>query len=390
MWVRNHVQLRDSNWSLVFRVLFEEGPISRTQISERIGLSQSVISTITADLQEKSLIREFGRDGDRVGRPSILLEINPAGGYFMSADLTGQSILVGVLDLSLHTVMTKSYDGQMPQGEPLYRQLVEAFTDVKKICTDKDMSVLGAGVATPGLVSQDGLVMEADNLGWEGMELKSRLRRDLDMDVVVVENDTNAAASGEFQFGSLRDMNVENMMLISIDTGIGCGLVLDGKLFSGSSGFAGELGHTVVDPDGPVCACGRRGCLESVAALGAMLRDYRLRKNLKRTVDYAELMNELVGKDDIAIEVVGRAARKIGQSIGNQVNVLNVNTVFLTGRFAASSDWFVNQVRDAVEEVAMLPYRSNLKVCRSTLGVHASLVGIASLCLMRVFFSKAS
>lgn len=408
MGVRNHTQLRDFNLSLIFRMILEDGPVSRTQMAERIGLSPSTVSVITGDLQAKGFIRECGRAGDHVGRPSILLEVNPEGGYFLSADLTSQNISLGVIDLSLKPIMTHVHHERMRQGEELYHQLVSAFRDFSSKCEARGLSLLGVGVASPGLVSPDGVVVEADNLGWQGMNLRTRLRNDLQMDVVVVENDINAAASGEFQYGSVRNQSVRNMMLVSIDTGIGCGLILDGKLFSGANGFAGEFGHVVVDPDGPPCACGRRGCLEAVASVPSMLRAYReLTEPSDLSASIDDLLHKASRRDDtrkntvvhddvpcrdviapgdaVAAEVVKRAAKRIGITIGSQVNVLNVDTVLLGGSIVQLSDWFFEQVRHTVIDVTLPAFRDSLVVRKSSLGIHAGLVGIASLCLLRYF-----
>lgn len=390
MRIRHPMQLRDSNLSYVFRVIHEEGPVSRTQLSERIGLSASTVWTMTGELQERGLIRECGRDGAHVGRPSILLEINPDGGYFLSADLTAETISVGVMDLSLKPLMTQTYGEDMDSGEALYTQLIQALKELHLSCVNKGMNVLGIGVATPGLVSQSGRVMEADNLGWEGMELEEHLRRDLDVDVVIVENDTNAAASGEFQYGTIRSLNVRNMLYVSIDKGIGCGLILNGKLFSGTHGFAGELGHTTVDPAGPICACGRTGCLEAVAAMPAMLRAYRQQTSLHEQIDAITLIDRVNGGDVIAIDVMRQAARRIGLSIGSQVNVLNVDTVLIGGRLAHASDVFLDAVKSAIAEVTLPGFREGLFIGRASLGIHAGLIGIASLCMIQSFYPEMS
>lgn len=384
MMVRNHAQMRDSNVDMVFRTILEEGPISRTHISERSSLSPSTVSVITAELQAKDLIRECGRDGAHVGRPSVLLEINPRGGYFISADLTSQHLSIAVVDLSLKPLQNVPYKEPMQQGEALYHQLVTTLRQTQVACERQNRPVIGIGVATPGLVTQSGFVIEADNLGWEGIELRTRLQHDLGTDVVV-QNDTNAAASGEFQYGVYRSLSVQNMILVSVDTGIGCGVILDSKLFAGTGGLAGEIGHVQVDPAGPKCACGRHGCLEAMAAAPAMLRDYRLRTGVDDVTDIVRFLELATSGDDMALAVLRTAAKRIGRVIGSQINFLNVDTVLLAGRVSQSSDTFLQTVKEAAMEVALPSFHEGLSFNRSSLAANAAPIGIASLCMIQMF-----
>lgn len=372
---------------LIFRTLHEEGPLSRTSLVERTGLAPSTVSVITAELQARKFIRERGRDAEtRIGRPQVLLEVNPTGGYFLSADLGSDGLAVAVIDLSLEPVLSKVYrtDSTL-QGEELYRQLIRALNDLQDTCTFQKWPVLGIGVASPGLITPTGRVLQADNLGWIDFDLKARLESDIS-EMVVVENDSNAAASGEFRHGSYRDVSVQNMMYVSVDTGIGCGLILDGELFSGTHGLAGEFGHIVVMPDGPRCACGGRGCLEAVAAGPALLRDYWNISGSGSVREVADLTRQANRGDENAIGVLVEGARRIGTAIGNQINVLNVDTVVLGGSVVLGCDaFFFDEVERAARRVTLPRFGETVTFRRSSLGTNAGLVGSASLCLLQLF-----
>lgn len=361
----------------------ESDPISRSEIAEKTTLAPSTVSVITGELMEQGLIRECGRATSTGGRRRILLEINPAGGYFICVDLGGEVLRIGVLDLSLDAVQTWSHPLASRNGEDLYQYLEDSIRAVMDWCKDEHIHMLGIGVATPGLVDAErGQVIEADNLNWYELNLGERLYRTFETKVVV-ENDTNAAAYGEYKFGYNKDDSVSNMIYVSVGSGIGAGLVLDGKLYSGSSGMAGEIGHVMANPDGDTCSCGKRGCVETIASSGAIVRAYSARSGASDPIDILTVLRLADSSSAIAGDVVRHAGRTMGVALGNLVNVVNVDRVLLNG-MTSHSQVMWNALLDGLNQALLPQLRHELDVRQGTLASLTGLVGVASLHLEKM------
>lgn len=387
MQIRNHAQLRDSNVGTIFHTIHAEGPISRIDVATRLGLAQSTVSVITGELQEKNLIRECGHAASTGGRRPVLLEVNPQGGHFVSVDLRGSELFAGVVDLSLNLVHQVFYPTVSSTGEDLYDKLVRVVRTLQDWCRQEELPLLGIGVATPGMIDSNGSVIEADNLKWYDFPLKERLEANLGV-FVVVENDSNAAAFGEYQYG-LEHQLVQNMIFVSIDTGIGAGIVLDGQLYTGSSGLAGEIGHVSVRRNGPLCACGKKGCIEAIASGPAMIRAYNTKKMTiaEPSVDLDDFFRHVDEQNSLARQIAWEAAEDVGMVIANQVNMLNLDTVILGGAVVAASEAMFRVIEHATMEMVLPKFQSGLKLRSSSLGSKGGLIGIAWIGLNQVFLA---
>jgi glucokinase len=202
-------------------------------------------------------------------------------------------------------------------------------------------SLRRVAVAAPGPIDlKQGIITAAPNLGWVNVPLKRILEDELDVSVLL-ENDANAAALGEFQYGAAQQYNT--LVYVTISTGIGGGFVFDGAIFSGASGAAGEIGHMTVEPDGPRCFCGGRGCLEMMASGTAIGRTGTLAVEEGRSEALALLLNEAgkVGPEEVALaaqqgdqvanEILDEAARYIGIGLGSLINLINPEAIVLGG-----------------------------------------------------------
>ncbi|MGN6302873.1 MAG: ROK family protein [Angustibacter sp.] len=258
---------RQHNRSLVLQSLFHSGPSSRADLARETGLTRVTVSDLVASLIDDGLVSELGaKPGTRVGKPATLVGLRHDAHQVLAVDVSDADCFHGaVLDLA-GTVLERrklAVGGRTGTAavelvEQLCRELVEAAS----------RPLLGVGVATPGLVDADGVVLQAPNLGWSALPLAQLLDDALDLPVHVA-NDANTAALGEYTFGAAGE---HGLMLIRVGKGVGAGLLLDGALLAGQHLAAGESGHLVVDEGGDPCACGRRGCLETVLAVPALRR----------------------------------------------------------------------------------------------------------------------
>ncbi|OPG16285.1 ROK family transcriptional regulator [Ferroacidibacillus organovorans] len=377
MEAANNMVLRDLNMNSIFQTIQHRGPISRVEISEQTGLAASTVSVLTSELQGSGFIRESGYATSTGGRRPILLEVNPEGGHFICADLTGSQITVGVLDLSFQVLREWSFEKTRVSGEDLYRELIKALSSALSWCEQNSFKTLGIGVATPGLMDLGtGKIVEASNLGWRDLDLGKLLEQEFHLSVTV-ENDTNAAAYGEFLYGSEHTDHARNMLYIAVGTGVGAGMIIERELYKGSLGMAGEIGHIVIQESGHMCTCGKRGCLETVVSEPALLREYNRKMNASSMGSIQNLVEQSEAGDVLARDVLFNAGHILGVVAGNHVNVLNVDSVVFGGDAITRGHVMFAAIIEGLHEVLLPGFEKNLKIRVSSLPLTAGYVGVA-------------
>jgi predicted NBD/HSP70 family sugar kinase len=349
---------RQHNRSLVLQGLFHTGPMSRADLARETGLTRVTVSDLVAELLADELVEELGlRPESRVGKPATIVGLRSGAAHIVCLDLSDEACMLGaVLDLSgavLHRRLA-----------PLRGRTDDAAYDVvvalcRELVSVAGRPVLGVGVGTPGVVDAAGAVLRAPNLGWTALPLAQRLSDELGLPVHVA-NDANAAALGEHTFGGAAG---SGLMVIAVGKGLGAGLLLDGDLHRGHHDAAGEIGHVTVDPRGVACACGRRGCLETILAAPA-------------------LRARIAGLDrraaDAALASVGR---RLGGALALIVGALDLREVVLSGPV----DLLGGSLRDAahseIRKRSMSIVGDELDLRMARLGADVVLAGAAVLVL---------
>src|SRR5437763_14525914 len=317
--------LRRLNRLRVIHALRDQGKISRADIARRTGLSRSTVSSLVADLQADGLVVERAEPGSAYGaqggRPPILLSFDASAGAAVGIDFGHSHLRVAVSDLGSTILAERTRpldtDHDAQEGLDAAAELVdETLADAG---VDRS-AVIGAGMGLPGPIgSGEGVVGTSAILpGWIGMTAEAEVRRRLDIPVMV-DNDANLGALAEAAFGAGRDAG--DLVYLKVSSGIGAGLILNGRLYRGCGGLAGELGHVLVDPDGIVCRCGNRGCLETVAATGALVDRLRGSHGDDLTV---EALHEAARAGAAACrQAIHEAARPLGQGVATLMHVLH-------------------------------------------------------------------
>ena len=294
--------------ALVLQHLFDGGPVSRADLARLTGLARVTVSDVVADLLDSGLIVELGvRPGTHMGKPATLVGVNVTGGFVVCLDLSDDAVLRGALvDLAGSRVKTTEVDLDGATGQDAVDKTI-ALT--KHLIKTSPGRVLGIGVGTPGVVTVDGVVRRAPNLGWTNVDLRTELEEAVGYPAYVA-NDADTAALAEDTFG---EGSGSGLLLVEIGHGVGAGILLDGSLLRGPDGTAGEIGHVNVLADGPECSCGRRGCLESLVAVP------RLRAKIKGLSE-AE-----------AAGVLAAAGRQLGKILAPITQALGLRDVVLSG-----------------------------------------------------------
>jgi predicted NBD/HSP70 family sugar kinase/biotin operon repressor len=268
--------LRELNRLRVVDALQDEGIASRAEIARSTGLSRSTVSTIVADLQRSGLVieRDAGdgdaRDGQQ-GRPGVLLALDPSAGAAIGVDFDHDRIRVAVADLSrtvlAETSVALDVDHDAERALDTAATLIDDVLDEAKVDRAR---VLGVGMALAGPVDQQRRALHRSAIlsGWIDVDAAAELERRIPFPVHL-DNDSNLGALAEATLGACR--GVRHAAYVSLSSGIGAGLIVDGQVYRGHRGTAGEIGHVLMDPAGVICRCGNRGCLETLASSRAIV-----------------------------------------------------------------------------------------------------------------------
>jgi predicted NBD/HSP70 family sugar kinase len=374
--------LRDANQRRVIEALGQRGVASRADIARATGLSRTTVSSLVGDLKGAGLLVERPTEGEghdqSVGRPPVLLSFDRSAGAVVGIDFGHSHIGVVVGDLS-HTVLAELWrdvdvDSSASHGLDIATELVEAALEEAGVDRER---VLGVGMGIPGpITTGNGTVGSTSILpGWVGVDAASAMRERLGM-VVRVENDANLGALAELVWGAGR--GAQDFVFVSVRSGIGGALVIDGRLYRGSGGTAGELGHTLFRENGEVCRCGNRGCLETVAGTSAVAGAFNAVRG--EEIGVHELIERAHAGDSLAQRVIADAGRSIGVSVGNLCNVFNPERVIIGGDLSAAGDVLLAPIAESITRYA-IPSAAEVDVVAGQLGRRAEVMGALALIL---------
>jgi predicted NBD/HSP70 family sugar kinase/biotin operon repressor len=376
--------LRQNNRDRVVAALRELGVASQAQIARQTGLSRTTVSSLVGELKRAGTIVDFhgtrgSAPGVRAGRPPHLLTLDRSAGAAVGIDFGKRHLAVAVCDLS-HTVLAESRremaddyaaDSGMDAATELVGQaLAEAGVERER--------VLGVGLGLPGPIHRStGTIGSSAILpGWVGVRVAGEMGRRLGLPVHV-ENDANLGALAELKWGA--GQGYATLVYLKLSTGIGAGLVVDGGLFHGVGGTAGEIGHTTIDEAGPICRCGSRGCLETLAAAPAIVE--LLRTSLGEDLTIEAVVERAAGGDPGCRRAIGDAGRHIGSAVANLCNLLNPERIVVGGILGAAGDVLFEPLREAVELRAIPTAAEDVEIVAGVLGGRAEMLGAVALVL---------
>ena len=388
--------IRDLNLSAVLNLIRRYEPLSRVDIAQRTRLGKSTVTGIINTLLREGLISEVGSAQAGVGRRPILLSINAESRCVIGIKLAPLGVSIALTDL--HARLLQAVERPLPPapGAELVLQTLES--GVAEVIARQGVdrgNVIGAGLVLPGIVDQrTGISLSSYLLGWENIPVRAVLEERIGMPVFV-DNDANAFTLAEHWFGAGR--GAEHMLGVTIGIGIGAGIIIGGELYRGRMG-AGELGHITVNENGPQCACGNRGCLEAMAADGAIVRAaWEALKEAPGSAmappggDPAAITRErvvdaAVGGDRIARLVLDQIGRHLGVGLANTVNLLHPHRIVLGGEAVMQAgELLLAPIRHALRLHAFSTLADDVTVVPATLGAGAWLMGAATLVLDEVF-----
>lgn len=343
--------IRGRNTMAAFNLLFPAASISRSELGKTLGLSRMAATEVTGEMLDNHIIREVGEDTrSGRGKRSVMLAIDTAFWRIITIDLSQQYVVQGAL-VDLGGRIIERTEIPVEHGTDVTLEIIIDL--VQRLKADAVQPILGVGVAVPGVVDRDGTVVDAVQLGWEDVPLHAQLREALSMPVLV-GNATNAALVAERFFGEGGD----DSMLIRIGAGVGASMCLSGQIIDGATSMAGEIGHVVVDPEGPACACGKRGCLEA----------YLSTNNL-----YAQIAADPAQRT----EILTGAGQLLGRVMAMSLGLLNLRDVTIDAPADIAGETFIHAMRGELSAAMNTQYMTIPLLHRCQVGADASLRGQA-------------
>lgn len=367
-------------------IRFSPAGTSRVEIARRMGLTRAAVTSIVNDLMQTGIIREAGGINVHSGRPPVVLEIDPTRGFVVGIDFGATHLTILVADLGAHILEEAEIpininDGPQACIDQANHLLRELLAKAGRELTD--INAIGVGVPGP-IVSDAGMVLAPPIMpGWDRFPIRDTLVKMWGCPISL-SNDSELGALGEWAAGAGR--GEQNLAYIKIGTGIGAGLLLEGQIYRGVTGSAGEIGHLTIEENGPLCACGNHGCLEAIAGGRAIAQQAQeiAQKDQRTELANIKPIESITARDvasaarlgDLAAQqILNRAGTYVGIAIAGVVNMFNPGMVIIGGGVAQSGDILLEPIRLAVQRRSLPAATRAVRITTAMLGRRSSSMG---------------
>ncbi len=396
-------RIRKFNRLLVLNYVRDHGPIARVMLAQRLGLSRTTVSSIVDALLQDGLVQEgnFLNAAPRGGRRAILVHFNADAGRVLGVDVGRTHLTMILTNLAAEIVAQRSVSFDTDRGPEACLPILvsEIRTFVAASATSWE-AIIGVGLGIPGPLSVDlhRLSSPPSMPGWDNVDIWEPLRAAFNKPLYI-DNDANMGALGESRLGAGRGCT--DMAYVKIGTGIGCGLIINGRIYGGHQGSAGELGHLTIDENGPVCVCGNRGCLETLAGARAIVADAQQRSSLARkqaseatntTTQHSYMYTDIIDVikaaqqgDAASIAALEHAGERIGLALAGLVNLFNPAIIVIGGGVARAGDSLLAPLRRVVASSSLPAAWKGTRILPGELGDTAIAIGAALMVLNAAF-----
>ncbi|ASK60972.1 ROK family protein [Virgibacillus phasianinus] len=366
--------IKKINRSLILKNIIEHGRISRADLSKITGLNKATISVQVANLLEEELIYETQQEHNAVGRRPIMLSINGKAGYVLGVDLDYNQIQYTVSDLQGHPVQSDTVDLEVNDYEATVQLLIKHIKEYTQKYSSSRYGLLNVMIGIHGTVNKDESILFVPKNQWRNKDLKSQLEQELNINISI-ENNANLSAYAERVY---KHHESDNLLTILLTSGIGAGIIIDGKLHKGYHGYAGEMGHMVISPDGEQCRCGNHGCWELYAAEPSLFAQLSKELN-KPTLTYHDV-RDLIKKQDTAAEKhLEQFIEYISIGLNNVINLYNPETLVLNSEILQMYPDTIGKIKSNLTS-SVSQYR---ELVLSDLGNKACVMGACALAIKR-------
>lgn len=371
--------IKKMNKSIVLDIIRQQQPISRAQISVKSGLNKTTVSSMVEELIAQHFVIESGQGASSGGRKPTMLSFNHIAAFAIGIDIQINEIQAVLTDLKGTVIKQQSCPVTTRHPETVAKKLIHIIEALQAAAPASPYGVIGAGIGIPGLIDVDQTVISAPNLGWHNLEWMKMLKPQVDLPLYL-DNEANIGALGEKYFGVGK--NTQNLVYLSVGTGIGAGIVMQGQLYAGISNFSGEVGHMTIDQQGPVCACGNIGCWETLASERALLAKAAklpcfTNRNQHKVLDLGDIAAAAEQNDPSVLSLLAEVGVQLGIGLSSLVNILNPEMIIIGNRMAIVGKWLLPSMLDTMDSFTLSSHRQRAQLEFSQSPDHSTALGAA-------------
>ncbi|QGQ94432.1 ROK family transcriptional regulator [Paenibacillus psychroresistens] len=376
--------IKKINTSIVLDVIVRQYPISRARISEVTGLTKATVSSLVNDLIASHMVTESGMGESSGGRKPVMLLFNKCAGYAIGIDLDIHCIIGVLTDLEGNIVDEIRIDLKALSVDAVVVDLKTCIRQLIEHSPKSPYGIIGIGIGVPGMVNEAGTIVFAPNLAWENVSIQALIAEEFNIPVII-DNEANAGAVGEKQFGAGK--STSNMIYVSLGVGIGTGIIIKNELYRGFSGISGEMGHVTIEAHGRKCSCGNIGCWELYASENALLEKAKALSfasanpppSIQELIHLAETGNQEV------IELLVQTGQYLGMGIINIMNTFNPELIIIGSRLTAAEPWLLKPIQQLIAERSFPYSRREMRIEFSSLGAKSTVLGAAFFAIAHFF-----
>jgi len=392
--------IQELNRSIILRTIRDYGPISRSEIAKKNSISATTVTAAVRELIQQGLVYEDGVGKSSGGRKPILIKFFSDSKFIITVAITNSYILIAETNLEAKVQRKEKFPVHNLTGKSVIDYIIKSISQFLKAYPDLTKCI-GISVTSPGIIDvKRAVICENTKLKLKNIPLKEMMEKQFKLKIWL-ENDTNAIVLAEKRFGEYRKF--KNLVYITVDDGVGAGIVVNGHIFRGCSGGTGEFGHTTIDRNGIRCDCGNRGCLENYvnwpAIYSKVLSSIEQGKNtimlelVKGDINQITpsiFRSALEKNDQLAKEIITDTAAYLATGIVNLVNLLNPDIIILGGKVAYDNHFLISQVKKLVFQQALTNLTNRLEICPISLGKDFRIIASAAIPLQEIFHFSVS
>ncbi|MEI0561058.1 ROK family transcriptional regulator [Brachyspira pilosicoli] len=362
----NYNDMQEMNRYLIIKLLMQLGICSRIELSRLSGLKQATITNIINDFIKIGLVSEIGPKNGIKGRRSIAISLNSDNYKFIGVRLTRRYITVGLFDIAGKSYLVREYKFNVNDGVNNTLKIIE--TSVHGILNEySNDNIIAIGISLPGpFIRTTGIITVNEFPGWEQVLVEDYFNNIFHIPVFL-EHDAKAGVMACWYMNKYNNVN-KTLAYVIAGHGIGVGVIVDGKLLRGSTGTFGEIGHTSIDFNGPLCACGSRGCLENYCSTIALSRRIKnalelgVKSSLNIDFTFSDIVEAYKNKDDLTVKEVNKNIEYFSVGIVNLVNMVNPDVIIIGDEMVNFGDDFLNILKSNVSKKIIPDLYNNLDI----------------------------
>lgn len=388
--------IQNRNRRKILKKVWEEKSISRSDLAKQLKITPATVSSNVAELEKMNFIR-LGTEGESSGgRKPIMLEINETSLLCIGITVKKTEVVSALVNLKGNIKLKRSDKYPLPiNRENIFNTIINSINELKNTLNGNTQRILGIGVGFHGVVDYNsGISIFAPAFNWRYVNIKALLENQFKIPVIV-DNDARVMVLAEKWFGKYR--SIKNLIFVSLDSGVGSGILIDGKIFRGSNSAAGEIGHIRVKENGTKCLCGNYGCLDTVASTKALIQDVISKINLGYNTIIPSMVNNnlnlitfdiihkaAINNDNLAIQSFNKIGVFVGTALADIVNVFNPEAIIIGGKLSIAWEFMEYQISETVKKQSMTECYKGLKILRSSFIGSNGEIGAAALVLNKI------